>query len=58
MNDTTTTSECDQSEEEALNLFTYEVSDEALEAASGAAAGGYTRSSILVPRCCTERMCR
>lgn len=32
-----TTIDCDQTEEETLNLFTYEVSDEALEAA----AGGY-----------------
>jgi|HubBroStandDraft_6_1064221.scaffolds.fasta_scaffold926272_1 hypothetical protein len=30
-----TTIDCDQTEEEILNLFTYEVSDEALEAAAG-----------------------
>ena len=30
-----TTIDCDQTEEETLKLFTYEVSDEALEAAAG-----------------------
>ena len=35
-----TTIDCDQTEEETLNLFTYEVSDEALEAAAEGAGRG------------------
>lgn len=51
----TATSEQDDDDEEIL---TYTVSDEALEVTAGAeSGGGYTRSSILVPRCCTSRMC-
>jgi hypothetical protein len=45
----------DQADEEIL---TYTVSDDALEAAARTeSAGGYTRSSILVPQCCTSRFC-
>lgn len=39
-------------------ILTYTVSDDALEAAARSeSAGGYTRSSILVPQCCTSRFC-
>ena len=39
----------DQTEEETVNLFTYEVSDEALEAA-GTVGGGFHRGPIVLHR--------